>query len=113
MLSDASQELAGKLVRDLSVFFADAGDDFVIIESTDYPMMMVQIEFTIYKYFLVRLTLQSKSISFSIMNCGQWLKVTQGMVPLENLANEMAEFDENIRLRIPDKYLSAKPWIRH
>ncbi|WP_298450334.1 hypothetical protein [uncultured Marinobacter sp.] len=113
MPNDTNVKIAEKLIKDLSVFFEDAGDDFVIIESTDYPMMMVQIEFTVYNYFLARLTLQSKSISFSIMNCGQCLKVTQGMVPLENLANEVAEFDENIRLRIPDKYLSAKPWIRN
>ena len=106
----ASESIAERLIAKLSGYFLDAVDDLAIIEATDYPKLLIQIDFSVYEFFSARLTLESKSIWFSISGGGRLLRVTRGIVPLDNFDAEVKRFDENVKLRIPDKYLAAEPW---
>ena len=110
MLSKAPEDIAGQLIKMLKGFFADAADGFVINEATDYPRLLIQIDFSVYAFFTAKLTLESKSIWFSLSDGERLFRVTKGIVSLDDFDQEVTKFDENIRLRIPDKYLAAEPW---
>lgn len=110
MQSNPPENMAGQLIKMLSGFFADAADDFLISEATDHPKLLVSIDFSVYEFFSARLTVESRSIWFSISGGGRLFRVTRGIVPLDDFDEEVKKFDENVRLRIPDKYLVAEPW---
>lgn len=110
MQSNTPENISGQLIKMLSGFFTDAADDFMVSEATDYPKRLVQIDFSVYEFFSARLTLESQSIWFAISGGGRLFRVTKGIVPLDNFDEEVKKFDENVRLRIPDKYLAAELW---
>lgn len=110
MKDKSPEDIAGQLIKMLRGFFIDAADNFTTNEATDYPRLLIQVDFSVYEYFASQLTLESKSIWFSISGGGMLLRVTKGIVALDDFYQEVKKIDENIRLRIPDKYLAAEPW---
>lgn len=112
MQSKGYEIIKTELKDALKRHFGDAIEDFMMSAYTDTPHVMFRLEFTVYRFFNVVLEydrgrfgccIPSGNIMISLLNSQKWY----GEADLEKYCEEL---DEQIRLRIPDKYLIFNNW---
>ena len=105
-----SEILEDKLIEILDSHFGQAVNDFVVKESSDIPALQLVIEMSLYNYFVVRAFVEKRTISLSILQSGFQFKLFSISMIDESIDSIPAKLEEEVRLRIPDKYLTAKGW---
>jgi len=105
-----SDDLEDFLIEKLDEHFKDAVKDYVVKESTDNPFLQLTIEMTLYNYFVVRVAIEKNTMFFSIVQSGFQLQLLKVPLSDSELRVAPAALDQEVRLRIPDKYLQAKGW---
>ncbi len=105
-----SNDLEDVLINRLDQHFKAAVKDFVVQEATDVPFLQLTIEMTLYNYFVLRVTVEKNTMFFSIVQSGFQLQLLKFSVSENNLKLAPQLLEEEVRLRIPDKYLQAKGW---
>lgn len=105
-----NSNIGDEMVEYLDHYFGCPAKDYVIRESTATPYIQLIMEFTVYNYFVVRLTVEKNTMFFSIFQSGNELPLLKSALSIESLDSTIKNLDEEIRLRIPDKYLQAKGW---
>ncbi|MFC4878199.1 hypothetical protein [Microbulbifer halophilus] len=98
------------LIKSLNEYFKDAAKDYAVNESTDSPFLYLVIEITLYNYFVVRVTVGKSTVFFSIIESGFQLQLFKNQLSISEFKLALKTLDQEIRLRIPDKYLQAKGW---
>jgi len=92
--------------------FGEKIDGFTVIEQTDTPIIYFRFEFAMYKYFVV-------VFEFERTNFGCAISAKNRVIPLENsqewydnfkMKTFLKELQEQIELRIPDKFLEYNGW---
>jgi hypothetical protein len=104
------EEITESYITEFNEFWGDKVSDFVSSDSTDVPYKMLNLEFTLYNYSLVRLTLERNTVWLSDVSKGICLKLLGNSIPSNGVGRHLPQIDNEIRLRIPDKYLEAKRW---
>ncbi|QOV28875.1 hypothetical protein INT50_09340 [Vibrio diabolicus] len=105
-------EIEASLVTQISDYWGNAADDFCTSESTNIPFQRFVLEFSLYRYSVIRITFERNSLFFSEVSKGISFSILSRKVSYQDLFDTFAEIDEEVRLRIPDKYLVAKGWQR-
>ena len=99
------------LIDSFGSFWGNKVQDYVIEELGHSPHEVLTIEFKLYNYFPIRLNLEMDKISFSIIFSHTRIMVSKHEFSFENIDNIIESFDNEILLRIPDKFLIAKGWM--
>ncbi|GGB22093.1 hypothetical protein [Agarivorans gilvus] len=105
-----SEVVEDELIGKIDSYFKEAVRDFVVTDSSDMPILQLNIEMSLYNYFVVRATIEKGMMFFSIVQSGFLFKLFKLELTEKNLELVPKMLDEEVRLRIPDKYLSAKNW---
>lgn len=107
-----SEIISDELINILSNYFEKKIDDFMVSEITDVPHTMFRIEFSMYKYFYVVLNFDRGRFGCSIMNGNRYLPLenSQKWYDEADMNIFLKEFEQQIRLRIPDKFLEFYGW---
>ncbi|MGL1104151.1 hypothetical protein ACSTLM_08170, partial [Vibrio parahaemolyticus] len=105
-------EIEASLVTQISDYWGSAADDFCTSESTNIPFQRFVLEFSLYRYSVIRITFERNSLFFSEVSKGISFSILSRKVSYPDLFDTLAEIDEEVRLRIPDKYLVTKGWQR-
>lgn len=105
-----NDDLEDILIDKLDKHFKNAVKDYVVKESTDTPFLQLTIEMTLYNYFVVRVRIEKNTMFFSINQSGFQLQLFQSPLSDSELNVAPSVLDNEVRLRIPDKYLQAKGW---
>ncbi len=100
-------EIEASLVTQISDYWGSAADDFCTSESTNIPFQRFVLEFSLYRYSVVRVNFERNSLFFSEVSKGISFSLLSRKVSYPDLIDTLAEIDEEVRLRIPDKYLVA------
>ena len=104
------EEMEDLLIDEFVKFWGNRVKDFVVSNSTDVPYRMLNIEFTLYNYILIRIILEHNSVFFSDVSKGICLNLLPIAIDVCEVSRCLKEIDSEVRLRIPDKYLRAKGW---
>ncbi|WP_211829386.1 hypothetical protein [Kistimonas asteriae] len=104
------EEIAETIIDELSGYWGNRVKDFVEMVSTSTPYNRLEMAFTAYNFMVVKLTVEYNFVWFSQLNSGALLKFTNTAVPLESITKALPKVYNEIRLRIPDKYLEANGW---
>ncbi|MDA0126447.1 hypothetical protein OH459_28145, partial [Vibrio sp. MM46] len=105
-------EIEASIVTQISDYWGSVADDFCTSESTNIPFQRFVLEFSLYRYSVVRINFERNSLFFSEVSKGISFSLLSRKVSYPDLIDTLAEIDEEVRLRIPDKYLVAKGWQR-
>ena len=105
-------EIEASIVTQISDYWGSAADDFCTSESTNIPFQRFVLEFSPYRYSVVRINFERNSLFFSEVSKGISFSLLSRKVSYPDLIDTLAKIDEEVRLRIPDKYLVAKGWQR-
>lgn len=106
------------IIKEHKNFFGSKIDNFIIKEARSIPSLRIFIGFTVYKYVYVSIDIESTALHYSTQvwdrsitlfsaEIPSLLKERHGPLIAQNI---LARLDEELRLRIPDKYLIAKGW---
>lgn len=108
----SSEIIADELINRLSDYFKKRIDDFTVLGETDSPYTMFQIEFIMYKYFNVVLNYDRGRFGCSIINGNRYLPLenSQRWYDKADMNISLKELEEQIELRIPDKFLKFNGW---
>ncbi|ENI8077342.1 TPA: hypothetical protein GRR81_25610 [Vibrio parahaemolyticus] len=106
------EEIEAGLVTQISDYWGNAAENFCTSGITNIPFPMFVLEFSLYKYLLIRVTFEHNSLFFSEISRGIGFNLLSRSVSYQNLNYVLPQVDEEVRLRIPDKYLVAKGWQR-
>lgn len=109
-------EFKKDVIREIKQYFSKKAADFVVKRIAGEPRLEIEIEFSIYGYFVIGILIEKSTIFFTIREGGIGLKLLKS--PLLSEPGEKAreiiglsaleQLDREIRLRIPDKYLQEK-----
>ena len=106
-------ELSIGLIREVKNYFQDRVSDFCSSSGHGFPPG-INIEFILYKYLLVEILIERNTAFIGIREGKKLIS----LLSTELLKSDkcylrkgvIGELDQEIRLRIPDKYLTAKGW---
>lgn len=112
MQNKNSETISYEIINRLSDYFQKRIDDFMVSEITDTPYIMFRIEFVMYKYFNVVLNYDRGSFGCSIINGNRYLPLenSQSWYDKADMNIFLKELEEQIKLRIPDKFLEFNGW---
>ncbi len=99
-----------KIIDVVRAHFGRAAGGFVIKESTCEPRLMVVIDMMLFEYFVVRISVEGDSAYFGIVLPGYQVSLFESKLGEAEMEISMARLSDDIRLRIPDKYLKSKGW---
>lgn len=107
-----SETISDEIINRLGDYFQKKIDDFMISEMTDTPYTMFGIEFVMYKYFNIVLNYDRGRFGCSIINGNRFLPLENSQKWYDKLDMNtfLKELEEQIKLRIPDKYLEFYGW---
>lgn len=105
-----SNQLEYILIESIDEQFKNAAKDYVIKESTDTPFLQVVLEMTLYNYFVVRASVEKNTIFFSILQSGFQFSLLDAPLSDGTLKYVLSNLSDEVKLRIPEKYLKAKGW---
>tara|TARA_B100001093_G_C26740583_1_gene976469 strand:- start:115 stop:450 length:336 start_codon:yes stop_codon:yes gene_type:complete len=103
-------KLKKELINKVDEHFKNAATDYVIKESSDIPHAILRIDITFYNYCIVTLVVEKETLFFSINQSGFCFRLMKLDLTDPTLDRFCDELENEIRLRIPDKYLVAKGW---
>lgn len=85
---------------------------FVVTENTTVPHTMLTIEIDIYNYFILIVTLEHSSLGFSVQQNGGKFSLIQDKILPTDLSLYLKSIDDELKLRIPDKFLMKNGWLK-
>lgn len=99
-----------KIIEMVHAHFGDASALFVIKESTCEPRLMVCVEFVLFDYLVVQVSIEGAGVYFGLILPGYQVALFECALKESDIAKSMDRLSGEARLRIPDKYLHAKGW---
>jgi hypothetical protein len=102
------EEIEKSYILEFSKFWRENAADFVISNSTNEPHKMFDLEFTLYNFCIVRITLEHNSVWVGDVSKGVFLKLLPKSISSNDVVKHLPQIDREVKLRIPDKYLEAK-----
>ena len=103
-----SVDLENALIDKMEDYFGASAREYIVKESTDIPFLQLTLEMTLYNYIVIRVAIERSTMFFSINQSGYQLPIMHCPLSVASLSNIIQQLDQEIRLRIPDKYLDAK-----
>lgn len=112
--SKKSGQLVDEIANEFETYFGDKIDTISIYNVTDTPYPMFNFRFELYNSFIIEFSYNRGAIGCGINfgNYGVDVKNNIGWYDLKNIGQFCKELDEDIRLRIPDKFLQRKGWLK-
>lgn len=108
-----SNEIAREIIRTAKEILGEKICNIALFNVTDEPYKMFSIKCTIYNYFVLLFNYDRGHFGCNIM-CGNDAIAIPTNIEWDDdcdFAFFLKEIDEQIRLRIPDKYLKAYGWL--
>jgi len=107
-----SERISDEIIEKLACYFQNEIDDFMVSGETDSPYIMFQIEFVVYKYFNIILNYDRGRFGCSIINGNRYLPLenSQKWYDQADMNIFFKELEEQLQLRIPDKFLEFYGW---
>jgi hypothetical protein len=107
-----AKEIAKSVSKSFREFFGDKVDEFSIYNLTDEPYTMFTIEFQAYDYFIIIFNYDRGRFGCSIKygSGGISLKNSQKWYDEADMNTFFKELEQQIELRIPDKFLKYHGW---
>jgi hypothetical protein len=109
---EKSMMMADEIIAMLKSYFGEKIDGFVVSDATDIPYTMFSIEFRLYNYFPMIFNYDRGrfgcAISYGVNGVG--LKNSQQWYDEADMDIFLKELEEQIELRIPDKFLKFYGW---
>ncbi|MEC5425164.1 hypothetical protein QGM71_16885 [Virgibacillus sp. C22-A2] len=101
-----------EIKNELKGYFKDKIGSFSIYEQTDTPYTMFSMQFTMYNYFNIVLNYDRGAFGCAIINgeVGISLKSSQKWYDKADMTIFLKELEQQIELRIPDKFLEFHGW---
>lgn len=114
MQKNSAKEILEEFVESAKKRFGNKVEDFSLLFVTDIPYKMFGIKFRAYKFYVVYLNYDGGFFGCCIATGGKGVGLDSnincdGDI---NLDYYWADIDEQIRLRIPDKFLDKKGWLQ-
>ena len=112
MQNSNAEEIAINFINRLKSHFGSRVDEFSIYSITDDPYTMFSIKFTAYSYFSIIFNYDRGSFGCCISNGGDGisLKSSQQWYDKADMNIFLKEIEQQIELRIPDKFLKFYGW---
>lgn len=109
-----AQEIENIFVDGLKRQLGDRIESIIVVESSNEPITQVGIEFLAYKYCTIRFNYDRGSFGCCIVTGRQGvvLESTETWFDEANLDKFFQDIKSEIELRIPDKFLKAKGWMK-
>lgn len=108
-----SNEIARDIIRAAKQMFGERINNITLFNVTDEPYKMFSIKCTVYNYFVLVFNYDRGHFGCNIAYGNDAIALSNG-IEWDN-GSDFAMFwkkiDEQIRLRIPDKYLQAHGWL--
>ncbi|MEJ2065443.1 MAG: hypothetical protein P8X74_19550 [Reinekea sp.] len=105
-----NEDLEDMLINKFDQYFQKIAKDYVVKSSTNTPFLEMIIEMTLYNYYIVRVNVEKSTIFFSIVQSGFLLQLFKTSLSEDDLDAALLTLANEVKLRIPDKYLQAKGW---
>ncbi len=107
-----AEEIAEKIIKVLKIHFGKKVNNFAIYNITDTPYKMFNISFESYNYFYINFSFSKGSIGCSITNgkYGIDLNNSQKWYDTADIDIFLQELQQQIELRIPNKFLEYHGW---
>jgi len=104
--------ISREIMKKLDEYFREKVGGFVISVETDTPYITFKIEFVMYKYFNVVLNYDRGSFGCSIINGSKFVQLdnSQKWYDEADINLFFKELEQQIELRIPDKFLKYHGW---
>lgn len=101
--------ISNELMDFMSKYFNNKIGTFIITYQTDKPHTEFSFNFTIYNYFVIKLNYDRGRFGCSIIfgEAGLSIDISQKWYDQADLRTFCKELDDQVRLRIPDKYLNS------
>lgn len=102
-------EIILEIQKSFITYYQDNITDFEVENYTDYPHIEFTIVFLVYNYFHISLVYDRDCFGCSIINGEKriHIKSSQKWYKNSDIDVFLREFDYQIRLRIPDKFLKV------
>ncbi|TGA98739.1 hypothetical protein E4665_07765 [Sporolactobacillus shoreae] len=112
MQTKNSDILSDEIIDKLSNYFSNKIDDFMVSDTTDTPYTMFKIEFVMYKFFNIVLNYDRGRFGCSIINGSRFITLdnSQKWYDKADMDIFLKELEEQLKLRIPDKFLEHYGW---
>lgn len=112
MQNNNAKEMAKDFLKNLRKYFDNKVEGFLIYSITDEPYKMFSIKFTAYKYFIIIFNYDRGRFGCSISygEDGIALTSSQEWYDTADMNIFFKEIQEQIELRIPDKFLEFNGW---
>lgn len=109
---EKSMMMADEIIAMLKNYFGEKIDDFAISGATDIPYTMFSIEFRLYNYFPIIFNYDRGRFGCAISYGGNGigLESSQKWYDEADMNIFLKELEEQIELRIPDKFLIHYGW---
>lgn len=111
-MQNNAEKIEEFIITELKNRFNEKVDNFVISESTDIPYTMTSIVFRMYKYFHVRFNYDRGRFACVIIN-GEYginIETSEKWFEEADFDKFFRDLQEQIELRIPDKFLAHYGW---
>ena len=113
MLKNNANETVKELIKTAKVIFNEKIANIVLLEVTDEPYPMFSLKFVAYNYFVIRCNYDRGHFGCNIVSGNEAIPIPCKIEWADNCNYSLfwKEIDEQIRLRIPDKFLIANGWL--
>lgn len=103
---------SGEIINELSMYFEDKVDGYTIFNQIDKPHTEFSIAFSLYNFFNIILNYDRGRFGCNINfgDNGIEIENSQKWYDQSDMKMFCKELDEQIRLRIPDKFLIYNGW---
>lgn len=110
--NNSSEMLIEEITEKLDMYFNDKISSYTILEYTDTPYKMFRIRFSIYNYFNIMLNYDRGRFGCSIIQgeVGISLENSQKWYDKADMNIFLEELEQQIELRIPNKFLEYYGW---
>lgn len=111
MLQSELDILRKNICHAFSNYWGDKIDTFVITDNTTIPHVILTIETDVYDFLRLYITLEHSSIGFYIHQNGGCYSLLKNRISIDELQKYLPIIDDELRLRIPDKFLHRYGWL--
>lgn len=113
MQRSSANESANEIIRIAKLKFKERITNIMLFDVTDEPYKMFSIKFTLYGYFVIRFNYDRGHFGCSIVFGEDSVMLPSNIQWDDNCDLNVFwdKIDEQVRLRIPDKYLEYNKWL--
>ena len=113
MQRNKANEIAGDIIRTAKEILGEKIYNITLFNVTDEPYKMFSIKCIVYNYFVIVFNYDRGHFGCNIVCGNDAIALSNGMEWDDGCDFSIfwKDIDEQIRLRIPDKYLQAHGWL--